>query len=107
MEESTPPSEAVRLELQVLGDTLEEPQPRKPKPAHSIFVVATDPIVRLQLEDCLREIPGIQVLIGIGDGLPDLIVHDTESSVEVAVNVAPFDAPSLAIRIIQLLRPQS
>ena len=43
-------------------------------------------------------------MIGIGDGLPDLIVHDTESSVEVAVNVAPFDAPALALRIIKLLR---
>jgi hypothetical protein len=107
MEESPTPSETVRLELQVLGDTIEEPKPQRPKPAHSILVVATDPIVRLQLEDCLREIPGIQVLIGIGDGLPDLIVHDTESSVEVAVNVAPFDAPALALRIVRLMRPQA
>ncbi len=103
MDEHAEPSEHVRLELQILGDTIEEQRPARDAAVRRVYVVATDAIMRLQLEDCLREIPGVQVLIGIGDGRPDLIVHDADSSVEVMISVAPCDAGSLAQMVLALL----
>lgn len=106
MDEQAKPSEHVRLELQILGDTIEDTpstQPSVDGRVHKVLVVATDPIVRLQVEDCLREIPGVQVLIGVGDGRPDLIVHDAHSSVEVTISVAPFDTQSLTRMVLGML----